>query len=122
MYKCNANFSSEPGGWLGHAGGAIYFRKQSGGESVGGASAATQPLSLLVVDKETLKVTGHVTSREAFAHSAISGGGSVLFRYFFIISTFRNTFILLKHHIAGFWEPNLSSYLSSKGWFFWPNP
>ena len=106
MYKCNANFSSEPGGWLGHAGGAIYFRKQSGGESVGGASASTQPLSLLVVDKETLKVTGHVTSREAFAHSTISGGGSVLFRYFFTKSAFTNTFILLKYHIAGFWEPN----------------
>ena len=99
MYKCNANFSSEPGGWLGHAGGAIYFRKQSGGESVGGASASTQPLSLLVVDKDTLKVTGHVTSREAFANSAIGVGGSVLFRYIFFTKSISNsnTLILLKY-------------------------
>ena len=71
VYKHNPNFHSEPG-WLGHAGGCLYFRKN---EVVSGAAAAT-PLTLLVVDTNTLKVTGHVTSRDSPPSGALFNDGA----------------------------------------------
>ena len=73
VYKVNPNFHSEPGSWLGHAGGCLYFRKAE--DMAGGAAAAT-PLTLLTVDVNTLKVTGHVTSRDSPPSGALFSDGT----------------------------------------------